>query len=115
MNSNQANIEQVFAHLVEINKEKNEKNIENATLGGIKTIGALIASSSNEHPLIRLSGVALVLSNNKGPISIRKYSFLTCMVGCVLAKDKKKAFIQRSMSVGSVIMTAGVAIFLTNK
>lgn len=95
-----------FETMNEIKQNEADKIGATIALGGIKGLGGCIAVSSNEHPLIRLSGVGLAI----GSVKSRKYSFGLCMLGVVLAKDKKKALIQRAWSLGGTIVFAGISV-----
>ena len=82
-----------------------EQQAESFARGGVKAMGICIALTSNEHPLIRLSGLTLSVF----PKSSKALIPLTiCLGGWLLAKDKKKAFIQRAFCFGSTISVAGI-------
>lgn len=87
-----------------LNKQHDKKCVDYA-IGGIRTIGALIATSSNEHIVVRAVGGVLAISSN---MKVRRIALLISLCGGVLAKDKQKAFIQRGLSLGSVIVGVGV-------
>lgn len=84
---------------------QHDTNCVNYAIGGIRTIGTLIAMSNNEHPVIRLAGATLAISSN---MAVRRTALLVSTSGWLLAKDKKKAFMQRGFSLGSVIIGVGV-------
>lgn len=90
---------------VVIEKANKETMAENFARGSIKMMGVCIASSSNEHPIIRLSGITLAaFPKNKNaliPLTISLGGFL-------LAKDKKKAFIKRAYCFVSTVFIAGL-------
>ena len=82
-----------------------EQQAESFARGGVKAMGICIALTSNEHLLIRLSGLTLSVF----PKSSKALIPLTiCLGGWLLAKDKKKAFIQRAFCFGSTILVAGI-------
>ena len=82
-----------------------KQQAESFARGGVKAMGICIALTSNEHPLIRLSGLTLSVF----PKSSKALVPLTiCLGGWLLAKDKKKAFIQRAFCFGSTISVAGI-------
>lgn len=82
-----------------------KQQAESFARGGIKAMGICMALTSNEHPIIRLSGLTLSVF----PKSSKALVPLTiCLGGWLLAKDKKKAFIQRAFCFGSTISIAGI-------
>ena len=82
-----------------------KQQAESFARGGIKAMGICMALTSNEHPIVRLSGLTLSVF----PKSSKALIPLTiCLGGWLLAKDKKKAFIQRAFCFGSTISVAGI-------
>ena len=94
-----------MTHQDSILKINREQQAESFARGGVKAMGICIALTSNEHPIIRLSGLTLSVF----PKSSKALVPLTiCLGGWLLAKDKKKAFIQRAFCFGSTITVAGI-------
>ena len=82
-----------------------QQQAESFARGGIKAMGICMALTPNEHPIVRLSGLTLSVF----PKSSKALIPLTiCLGGWLLAKDKKKAFIQRAFCFGSTILVAGI-------
>ena len=97
----------------EILEKQNQTQCEGYALSGIKTIGALIAASSNEHVAIRIAGGVLALT----PIqysNVRKAAFLVSFCGYTFATNKKKALLQRVFSLGSIVIGVGI-VSVSNK
>lgn len=88
--------------LIQISREN---DAENFARGGVKAMGICIALTSNEHPIIRLSGITLAIFP-KHKVAIVPLAI--ALSGWILAKDKKKAFIQRAFCFGSTISVAGI-------
>lgn len=89
-----------------------EQQAESFARGGVKAMGVCIALSSNEHPLVRLSGLTLSVF----PKSSKALVPLTISLGgWLLAKDKKKAFIQRVFCFGSTLTVAGLISYEPSK
>lgn len=82
-----------------------EQQAESFARGGVKAMGICIALTSNEHPLIRLSGLTLSVFPKSSKALI---PLAISLGGWILAKDKKKAFIQRAFCFGSTISVAGI-------
>lgn len=80
---------------------------EQYALIGIKAMGACISLSSNEHPITRISGLVLAIAPNG---NAREISFLISVSGWLIAKNKKKAFLQRTLSLGITVIGAGIVI-----
>lgn len=88
-----------------IKEMNNQENAEAFARGGIKAMGVCISLSKNEHPLIRATGAILsVVPTGKATGIALSLSLL----GFALAKDKKKAFIQRAFCFGSNIVVTGI-------
>ena len=86
-------------------KINRKQQAESFARGGIKAMGICMALTPNEHPIVRLSGLTLSVF----PKSSKALIPLTiCLGGWLLAKDKKKAFIQRAFCFGSTISVAGI-------
>ena len=82
-----------------------KQQAESFARGGIKAMGICMALTSNEHPIVRVSGLTLSVF----PKSSKALVPLTiCLGGWLLAKDKKKAFIQRAFCFGSTVSIAGI-------
>ena len=82
-----------------------EQQAESFARGGIKAMGVCMALTPNEHPIVRLSGLTLSVFP-KSPKALIPLTI--CLGGWLLAKDKKKAFIQRVFCFGSTISVAGI-------
>lgn len=86
-------------------EEINRKNTaENFSRAGVKAMGVCMALTSNEHPIIRLNGVVLAVYPKHRTALI---PLAIALAGWILAKDKKKAFIQRAFCFGSTVSIAG--------
>ena len=89
-----------------------EQQAESFARGGVKAMGICIALTSNEHPLIRLSGLTLSVFPKSSKALI---PLAISLGGWILAKDKKKAFIQRAFCFGSTITVAGLISYEPSK
>ena len=92
-------------NVVTLETDRKQQQAESFARGGIKAMGVCMALTPNEHPIVRLSGLTLSVF----PKSSKALIPLTiCLGGWLLAKDKKKAFIQRAFCFGSTILVAGI-------
>lgn len=82
-----------------------EQLAESFARGGIKAMGVYMALTSNEHPITRISGIALSLYPKHKTALI---PLAICLGGWLIAKDKKRALIQRTTCFGSTVMIAGL-------
>lgn len=84
-----------------------ENDAEQFAVAGIIAMGACISLSSNEHPITRINGLVLAVAPSG---TARKVSFLISVSGWLIAKNKKKAFLQRTLSLGITVIGAGIVI-----
>ena len=89
---------------VNIGKENNAKQF---AIAGIRAMGVCMSLTSNEHPITRINGLVLAIAPSG---TARKVSFLISVSGWLLAKNKKKAFLQRTLSIGITVIGAGIVI-----
>ena len=93
--------------VVNLPKLNSNEIAEQYALIGIKAMGACISLSSNEHPITRINGLVLAVAPSG---TARKVSFLISVSGWLLAKNKKKAFLQRTLSIGITVIGSGIVI-----
>lgn len=87
---------------VNIGKENNAKQF---AIAGIRAMGVCMSLTSNEHPITRINGLVLAIAPSG---NAREISLLISVSGWLIAKNKKKAFLQRALSLGITMIGTNI-------